>query len=208
MLTKSLNAKGQFVLSWQGHLLCSKYNPIAEAQSWVKSVEPQILNKKHIIVLGLGAGYHVFELSKLFPHKKIIVIEIDQDIFDFHQKYNSIDISKVCSIRLGERSLLVKRTAIRKALRESYGVLVHKPSCRFNSVDYGELKSFLLGRSCDSVNSLFSIRDDLVDIVNLKKMSSLSQDKLVSIKDVLRCMPLSNDQKEFKVFRALGELIK
>ncbi|MCA1055302.1 DUF115 domain-containing protein [Rossellomorea aquimaris] len=60
------------------YYLHSRYNPIKEATSWVNGL-PKILQDK-VIVIGLGLGYHIAELKKIYPDLTI-------HIFEFNAKY-------------------------------------------------------------------------------------------------------------------------
>ncbi|UXH43432.1 DUF115 domain-containing protein [Rossellomorea vietnamensis] len=60
------------------YYLHSRYNPIKEASSWVNGL-PRILQDE-IIVIGLGLGYHIAELKKMYP-------DITIHVFEFNTKY-------------------------------------------------------------------------------------------------------------------------
>ena len=55
---------------YQGRLLCSARDPKKEARQWV---ENSILagDFSYVDVVGIGLGYHLFELFEKFPHLKI-----------------------------------------------------------------------------------------------------------------------------------------
>lgn len=73
------------ILERNGRLLCSPRNPQKEAQDWLLR---QKVNEKDrtALVLGYGAGFHVQELQKQFPHLKIEIYEMDPKLRDdqFH----------------------------------------------------------------------------------------------------------------------------
>lgn len=63
-------------------LLHSKYNPKIEAGRWVTQWEIEKNSPKQILVIGLGAGYHIEELARKFPHLKI-------NVWEFNPQYAS-----------------------------------------------------------------------------------------------------------------------
>ncbi len=60
--------------------LHSLYDPEAEARSMVDAFT--FNGKGILVVLGLGLGYHVAELSRCYPEAKIIVIEKSSEIYE------------------------------------------------------------------------------------------------------------------------------
>jgi spore maturation protein CgeB len=65
--------------------LHSIYDPEAEASRLVSSFE--FSGKGLLIVLGLGLGYHVGELTKRYPETEIIVVEAAPEIHKLAQEY-------------------------------------------------------------------------------------------------------------------------
>ncbi|NKI20928.1 motility associated factor glycosyltransferase family protein [Paenibacillus dendritiformis] len=57
--------------------LHSLYNPIREASGWLKSVEGKLNDSSHILVIGLGLGYHLQLLLNNYPMKKYYIYEPD-----------------------------------------------------------------------------------------------------------------------------------
>ncbi|OPY58779.1 MAG: hypothetical protein A4E55_00653 [Pelotomaculum sp. PtaU1.Bin035] len=64
------------------YLLHSKYNPVAEAERIVQSIN---FNKDSlIIVFGLGLGYHLFELKdKISEDTRVFIIEHNMDVLKY-----------------------------------------------------------------------------------------------------------------------------
>lgn len=59
--------------------VASTYNPHVEAERWAMEMSKREWN--FAIVIGLGAGYHVEQLVRLTPNRRIFVIEPDPDVF-------------------------------------------------------------------------------------------------------------------------------
>lgn len=74
----------------RGVHLHSIYNPIKEAEAFAEGYEDITKDKNHIMVLGLGFGYHIDELvknlAKYHSNYKVIVIEPNRDIV--HEFFN------------------------------------------------------------------------------------------------------------------------
>ncbi|ALS26097.1 SAM-dependent methyltransferase [Paenibacillus sp. 32O-W] len=61
--------------------LYSQYDPIVEASKWMDQSEHQVEEHEHILIFGLGLGYHAEELARRYPHKKIYLYEPDPEVF-------------------------------------------------------------------------------------------------------------------------------
>ncbi|PZM67287.1 6-hydroxymethylpterin diphosphokinase MptE-like protein [Paenibacillus dendritiformis] len=55
----------------------SLYNPEREAAGWLKSIEDKLGNCGHVLVVGIGLGYHLQYLLKKYPTKKYYIYEPD-----------------------------------------------------------------------------------------------------------------------------------
>lgn len=65
--------------------LHSLYDPAGEARTIVDAF--QFDSRGIIVVLGMGLGYHVMEISKRFPDTAIVVIEAIPEIYEIAKKY-------------------------------------------------------------------------------------------------------------------------
>ncbi|WP_162800345.1 motility associated factor glycosyltransferase family protein [Oceanobacillus zhaokaii] len=62
-------------------ILHSKYDPIREVNAWCKNAIAGLSKQQEVIIIGLGAGYHIKQLSELLPEKKITVVEFNDDYY-------------------------------------------------------------------------------------------------------------------------------
>ena len=62
-------------------ILHSKYDPLKEVNIWCDKEADDIKEDEEIIVIGLGAGYHIQELANRYPTHKITVIEFNDSFF-------------------------------------------------------------------------------------------------------------------------------
>ena len=81
-----------------GRLLCSPRNPMKEAAEWLQR-QKLTVHDQAVLVLGLGAGYHVQELCRQFPNLKVEIFELDPQFRNsqyhfveepFSEKYDAI----------------------------------------------------------------------------------------------------------------------
>ncbi|MBN3523868.1 motility associated factor glycosyltransferase family protein [Paenibacillus apiarius] len=57
--------------------LHSLYDPDREAAGWLKSTEGRLEKSSHVLVVGLGLGYHLQHLLEKYPTKKYYIYEPD-----------------------------------------------------------------------------------------------------------------------------------
>ena len=60
------NAEGYLIPLENGKVLCDFHHPLEEAEKWVSQQDLTISNE--IVVLGLGAGFHVRALKEAHPY--------------------------------------------------------------------------------------------------------------------------------------------
>lgn len=63
----------------------SKYDPLREAKAWAKQ-SARLINLQEyneIVIFGVGAGYHIWEVARLYPNTSIRVIEFNRDLFSW-----------------------------------------------------------------------------------------------------------------------------
>lgn len=75
----------------EGRLLCSPRNPELEAQKWCQSYSFRSF-QQNVIIVGLGAGYHVDEFVQRNPSLHVTVLEKDESLiqsFQSSKKYRS-----------------------------------------------------------------------------------------------------------------------
>lgn len=170
MLTVGKSQSGHDVLYFDGQNLSSDYNPKLECDKWMKynSVEVNLMNYDHIVILGLGSGY-LFDvlrnnkyINKLYfvDHNDLLVshfkarpLNTPLQIYSF-QSFLEIDPSPLATL---------------------YKVLDYTPyTSKFDNI-YTEMKEFLLARNKDGWNWLMKKRGyhQIIDCGSL-----------ISIKDV------------------------
>lgn len=61
----------------------SKYDPLHASQKWAENSLILIKPEEEVIIFGLCAGYHIEALSKLLPNTSIIVVEFNEQYYDW-----------------------------------------------------------------------------------------------------------------------------
>ncbi|MCB9024991.1 MAG: hypothetical protein H6625_01630 [Bdellovibrionaceae bacterium] len=197
------------IFTWDDKYLCSRVNPQKEATDWLKLYKEQINTCKNIIVLGLGCGYHILELTKVFPNKKIIVIETQKAIIDYFVKNNSMESSIINIQWIKNENELLVNSEIKRAVKEFFVVLYCTPIIKiFPSLEV--YKSWLMGRNYESLQWLFGQRE-LTTEFNLVHLGIKNLNQLgPTLLDLQRCLNLKESVKSQKIhfqMEALSELI-
>lgn len=86
---------GNKTLTVDGILLHSSYDPYSTALNFIDNNSEIYLDKKTIVVYGLGFGYHVYALlSRIDNDCNIYVFEADLDVYNTGKKYKVYDSLK------------------------------------------------------------------------------------------------------------------
>lgn len=84
----------------------SLYSPEREAAGWLKSIEEKLENCGHVLVVGIGLGYHLQYLLKKYPTKKYYIYEPDIQLLHLGLKLRDLtDIlshSGIITLAVGE----------------------------------------------------------------------------------------------------------
>lgn len=80
----SENAEGYLIPYEDAKALCDFINPLEEAERWLATQDLTISNE--IVLLGLGAGFHLKILQEAHPYLKIHVIECRDQLLPIYKK--------------------------------------------------------------------------------------------------------------------------
>ncbi len=109
--------------------LHSLYDPLKEAQGVVNKLN--FKDRAIIVVLGLGAGYHLRELRRRYPEATLVVVEALSEIYEFGKKQLPEDERGGVIFLVSETSDRIKteitRIQIKKGMPPVY-VFKHSPS--------------------------------------------------------------------------------
>lgn len=184
------SSSGHPVVRWQGLSLASLKYPEREAEKWVNQIDSAVLNQQHLIVLGLGCGYHIRELIKKYPNKNIYVIEVCSELIEFCEKNFSFETAQVRILNINSADELVTSARVQKAMSAPYAVIEHRPSIQTNRPLYKELRSILIGRDAAVFREHLKLRPQRAALFDSKRVlqelvsGSRFEGELVSIKDL------------------------
>lgn len=124
-----LNTKTSFPSLKIGNItIHSLYDPVKEAEEWVKYYRDRIKKASQLIVFGFGLGYHIIELCRI-TEVDIIVFEPRRDIL--RTAFELIDLTFIIS-----RVRFITGNEIPE-VNKGFIILEHKPSVNLNP-DYFE----------------------------------------------------------------------
>ncbi|MNO62812.1 hypothetical protein D3C76_534930 [compost metagenome] len=84
-----------FEINGQTYSLHSRYNAQNEAKRWVESISDLLIDKKHVLISGIGLGYYLEEILAHTDAKDIYIYEPSIQIFK--EWVNSRDVTKPLS---------------------------------------------------------------------------------------------------------------
>jgi len=123
----------------------SKYDPLHEAQIWCKNAIESLKVNEEIVVVGLGAGYHIQALAQAIPNKPIIVIEFNDTFFKWFKKssfYEHVTSYKNVYIKQFTCLTPTEKETIFASIR-STNLLIHKNGIDIFPVEYAGIKGIL-----------------------------------------------------------------
>jgi len=199
----SENHESKFVAFEEGKTLASLRDPHGEALKWVYSLGA--FPTKHVVVVGLGSGFHVSALADLDPNLKITVVDSREPLVSvFKSQFPELK-DRVHVLIASNKDDLMSSQLFHEVILDRAFVLSFRECWGMQAALFSEFFAHLTGRSVDSV------KIHLEDFgINMKALYLDSDSaKLLSIKDVLPVIEASvlAEQKK-QLFRALGELVK
>lgn len=136
-----------YTVKIDGLFIHSKYYPLKESERYVNSID--IEDKKHIVLYGLGLGYHVLQIANTFSNIDLIeVYELTSDIYNYHNAsfFKVINILKKHS----KVKLHIKKEKdsffndFVKSLNDCDKFIVYNPCLKIISSEFVEFKESIL----------------------------------------------------------------
>lgn len=125
--------------------LHSKYDPMRDVESWVHKHSKRLVPSEKIVVVGMGAGYHIKFLTEIFDCSAVQVIEFNRDFYNWFQNspfYSDIKALKNVSIHLFERLNSEEKYNVFQNVH-SWNILIHESSLKLMPDQYNEIKQLL-----------------------------------------------------------------
>lgn len=207
MIERVRAESGDPVVRIGGRLLASRIDPRLEARAWADARGAFLKRVKTVVVLGLGAGYHVAELFGRTT-AQILVIEPNADLAAAPACTPSValDPNRVVIVQATSVAELRAADAVRAAVGASYVVLTHPASRALDPDLYRAFSEQLNGREWGSLNWVWSLRGG----ADLGPDSSLRDaDQPLTIYDLAQSEVVQNaDERKSLLIKALRELVK
>jgi len=178
---------GLKVPTFEGSYFCSRKNPLKEAETWVLANQSKLQSNPKVIILGLGAGFHV-ELLKDRP--ETYVIELREELIQAWKQYNSH-----LQIHFLSPDSEIEGLAID-----------FRPAWTGNEKHYENLSRKIRGVCKWSLQEAAEKKDLWILSEALKK-ASLPEQMDLTVKDIADLFPIENQTDEARIWRTLRELV-
>jgi hypothetical protein len=185
---------GLLVPSINGNYLCSQVDPIREACRWLAIQSLQ--RHDMVVVMGLGAGYHVLELAKAFPLKQIIAFELFDELIIQFARFGGQPPNLSVTHFDSPESLLKEKLFEDMAINR-IKVVSFLPACQPALPAYQKMVQVVAGRTPDAFLRVSEIRG-----LPKARLEQVKVDHMFSVKDI--CVHTPNSQ----VWLLLRELVR
>ena len=131
---------GSPVVKTEGVYLHSIYDPEKEADSFVETYEKQLQAKNHILIFGLGLGYHVNKVAKFLKDKhvdyRIVVLETNRDLIGLVEEQNLVPSERIKVFHLEDYKKLYAERSFVNFLMQKPCLLKHEASFSLHKEKY------------------------------------------------------------------------
>ncbi|AOV08510.1 motility associated factor glycosyltransferase family protein [Sporosarcina ureilytica] len=170
-------------------ILHSKYNPLKEVNIWCDKEADEIKEDEEIIVIGLGAGYHIQQLANRYPTHKITVIEFNDPFFKwFKQSPFNASLSQNDAISMKQFSALspTEKNQIFSSISLT-NLLIHKSGLDLLPTEFEGVKIALE----DIILQKNSLRKQLGNLhSNFEKNNALNDKSICDLKNLYSGKPI------------------
>ncbi|MEL5865094.1 motility associated factor glycosyltransferase family protein [Clostridium cochlearium] len=143
-----------YALKIDNKFVYSKFYPTKDAEKFIEGNKELILNKRYIIMYGLGFGYHAKEILKRVPlDSEVFVFDLDMELYDIANKYNLLeDIKKDNRVKfiLGNNKDFYKEFTNKISLVED--IIVYEPLLRALEYKYNDFKEAIKSYKIAKIN--------------------------------------------------------
>lgn len=177
IITFSENPEGYLLPLEDGQPLCDFANPREEAEKWVREQDFTIANE--VVILGLGAGFHVQALREAHPYLKIHLIEVRDQLLPIYKRQIHSQIENYSCFQSLEA--LLDSDTFEAVIRKSLPVYFFRKSWGTQEDLFYSLWKNLTGRSVYAIAKHFAnigVEIDEGTLVSLKQ-----SEKPLTIKD-------------------------
>lgn len=196
---------GEKVIRFEGCLLASRIDPVAEAEAWFQRRASFVSKVKTVFILGAGCGFHIRETAKRTTARLIVIESLPElieavapTLEDISPRVTFVSAASVRELRANE--------TLRLAVATSFVVLDHPPSVNRDRAFYRECKTQLVGREWGALNWQWKLKG-LPGFDSQPKISS--GEKPLTIYDLEQTELVQDSaERERMLLKALRELVK
>jgi hypothetical protein len=201
MITFSENHESSLISFEAGTALANVNTPREEALKWTYSLGP--IPSSHVVIVGLGSGFHVEALADMDQDIKITVVESRDSLLPVFRSQFPELADRVEIVIADNVQDLMKNDIYASVVADRAYVVSFRECWGEQTQLFAEFFGHLTGRSVEAVKYHL---DDLQ--MNMKSLY-FQNTNLLSIKDILPVVESSQVAEEKKqIFRMLGELVK
>lgn len=143
-----------------GIYLHSIYDPEKEAESFVETYERQLTQKNHVLILGLGLGYHVEKVAEFMRtvHKNfhITILEPNSELITITNQQRTFSSQEISIIHLVDYKNLYASKKFVKFLMQKPCLLKHEASFGLNKELFSGFLTFKSDRKISSFEESLS----------------------------------------------------
>ncbi|MBD7909608.1 motility associated factor glycosyltransferase family protein [Sporosarcina gallistercoris] len=169
--------------------LHSKYNPMNEVYSWVENFVKIMKTNENILIIGLGAGYHIKQIALACKNQKVNVIEFNDEFYSWFIKsifYESLStLENVCLLSFSRLSVNEKERLF--SSYSSTNIKIHKSGMDLIPEKYVPLQSLLKDLQYQQLTIDHQI-DSLIE--NFDKNTLLNDVGIGKLRDDYRGRPM------------------
>lgn len=200
-ITFSENHESALISFEAGEALSSLRNPREEGLKWAYTLGA--IPTSHVVIVGLGSGFHVAALADVDPDLKITVVESRESLVPvFRAQFAELN-DRVEIVIVKNAEDVFKSTLLQDVMSARSYVVSFQECWGKQRELFSEAFAHLTGRSLASVKYHFEEFG-----VNVKALY-LQPNQLVSVKDVMPVIEAAQmDESKKQIFRVLGELVK
>lgn len=212
MLSLETSRSGQTIIKKDGRAFSSSIDPVKEAQNWARAAVANLRAGETLFVLGLGAGYHINELSKLLEPSRFLVVENDSELAMQAFEINPA-LPKERILIEADWLKLVVSDQFRDLLSGIYKIAVFGPSFQLSNEYFAPVENLLIGRTPISFLLQLKARPGIWALLDAEKVEKFGKEistsnELVSIKTLQRLFSNKVDgHRERQIWRVLEELV-
>lgn len=204
-VTFSENHEGKFIAFEEEKALASLVDPREEALKWIYSLGA--FPSQHVVVIGLGSGFHIAALVEFDPSIHITVVESREALVSMFKKQFPEIQDRVEILLAADKQELLSSEVFAQIVEERSYVLSFR-ECWGKQINlFTEYFAHLTGRTVDSVS--FLLKEFHINMKALYLQPSQSCRNLLTIKDVMPVIEASYmPENKKQMFRTLAELVK